>query len=69
MRKSDILKAVAAKRGIAVVDVKLPKVSREDMMGLPKMVERRNAMTGKTFMEAEDTPFHASPRSESYWCS
>ena len=32
-----------------------------------KMVERVNIMTGKTFMEAEDTPNFCSPASESYW--
>ena len=32
-----------------------------------KMVERTNLMTGKKFMEAEDTPNFCSPASESYW--
>ena len=33
----------------------------------PEMVERTNIMTGKKFMEAEDTPNFCSPASESYW--
>lgn len=32
-----------------------------------KMVERTNLMTGKKFMEAEDTPNFCSPASESFW--
>lgn len=32
-----------------------------------KMVERVNMMSGKTYMEAEDTPYFCSPSSESYW--
>ena len=32
-----------------------------------KMVERTNLLSGKTFMEAEDTPNFCSPASESYW--
>lgn len=32
-----------------------------------KMVERVNLMSGKTFMEAEDTPNFCSPASETYW--
>jgi hypothetical protein len=32
-----------------------------------KMVERTNLMTGKKFMEAEDTPNFCSPASEAYW--
>ena len=32
-----------------------------------KMVERRNLMSGKTYMEAEDTPLCCSPASETYW--
>jgi hypothetical protein len=34
-----------------------------------KMVERRNALTGELFMEAEDTPYFCSPSSETYWSS
>jgi len=32
-----------------------------------KMVERTNLMSGKKFMEAEDTPYFCSPASETYW--
>lgn len=32
-----------------------------------KMVERTNLMSGKKFMEAEDTPNFCSPASETYW--
>ena len=70
MRKSEIIKKVAAERGIEVVELKASaSVKFEDLAGLPKMVERRNAMTGAKFMEEENVPFHCSPRSESYWCS
>ena len=34
---------------------------------LPKMVERENLMTGKKYLEAEDTPLHLSPASETFW--
>lgn len=43
----------------------IPKVKSD----APKMVERRNAMTGAKFMEEENVPFACSPRSETYWCS
>lgn len=32
-----------------------------------KMVERVNLMSGKTYMEADNTPNHCSPASEAYW--
>tara|TARA_R110000868_G_scaffold324272_4_gene585163 strand:- start:490 stop:765 length:276 start_codon:yes stop_codon:yes gene_type:complete len=32
-----------------------------------KMVERTNLLSGKKFMEAEDTPNFCSPASETYW--
>lgn len=32
-----------------------------------KMVTRKNMMTGKDYVEAEDTPTFMSPSSESYW--
>ena len=32
-----------------------------------KMVERVNLMSGKTYMEAENTPGYLSPACESYW--
>jgi hypothetical protein len=32
-----------------------------------QMVERTNIMTGKKFLEAEDTPYYMSPSSETYW--
>ena len=31
------------------------------------MVERVNIMSGKTYVEDEDTPCYMSPASESYW--
>ena len=31
------------------------------------MIERTNIMTGNTFLEDEDTPYHCSPSSEAYW--
>ena len=34
-----------------------------------KIVERVNIMSGKTFSEAEDTPYFCSPSSETYWSS
>jgi hypothetical protein len=33
----------------------------------PKMVQRRNLMTGELYWEAEDTPLCCSPASETYW--
>jgi hypothetical protein len=45
-------------------------VAREVFDAQPvKMVERVNLMSGKKFMEAEDTPNFCSPASESYWSS
>jgi len=32
-------------------------------------VEKRNAISGKTFVERYDTPYYLSPSSETYWCS
>ena len=32
-----------------------------------KMVEKTNLMSGKKYMEAEDTPNCCSPSSETYW--
>lgn len=32
-----------------------------------KYVERTNIMTGKKYMEAEDTPFCCSPSTETFW--
>lgn len=32
-----------------------------------KMVEKTNLMSGKKYMEAEDTPNCCSPASETYW--
>ena len=34
---------------------------------LDTMVRSRNAMTGEIFEERYDTPYSASPRSESFW--
>lgn len=31
------------------------------------MVERTNAMSGKTFLEDADTPYFCSPSSETFW--
>jgi hypothetical protein len=43
-------------------------VSVEEYSKRPvKMVERINLMSGKPFMEAEDTPCFLSPASETYW--
>jgi hypothetical protein len=36
-------------------------------LGQNTMVERTNMMTGKKFLEAENTPYYCSPSSESYW--
>jgi hypothetical protein len=33
----------------------------------PKMVERTNLMSGKTYMEDVNTPRSCSPSSEAYW--
>jgi len=35
---------------------------------IEEMVERVNIMTGKTYMEAKNTPNCVSPSSETYWC-
>lgn len=34
---------------------------------IEKQVERTNFMTGEKFMESVNTPYYASPRSETYW--
>lgn len=34
---------------------------------VPKMVTRRNLMTGQEYQEPEDTPGYLSPASEAYW--
>jgi predicted HD phosphohydrolase len=34
---------------------------------IEKKVKRTNALSGKTFYEAANTPFRSSPSSESYW--
>lgn len=36
-------------------------------LGSTTMVEKTNMMTGKKFLEAENTPYYCSPASESYW--
>lgn len=76
MTKSEMIKKYAADLGIEIVELKVKRVSKNNVMGLPKvtktapkMVERRNAMTGAKFMEEENVPFACSPRSETYWCS
>ena len=37
------------------------------MLGSTTMVEKTNMMTGKKFLERENTPYYCSPSSESYW--
>lgn len=34
---------------------------------IEKQVQRKNLMTGKTFLEGVNTPIHMSPASETYW--
>ena len=34
---------------------------------IDQTVERVNLMSGKTFRESVNTPYHCSPSSESYW--
>lgn len=34
---------------------------------IEQTVERVNLMSGKTFRESVNTPYHCSPSSESYW--
>lgn len=34
---------------------------------IEKMVERKNIMSGETFMEPINTPYYCSPSSETYW--
>ena len=36
-------------------------------LGSTTMVEKTNMMTGKKFLEAENTPYYCSPSSETYW--
>lgn len=36
-------------------------------LGNTTMVEKTNMMTGKKFLERENTPYYCSPASESYW--
>jgi hypothetical protein len=59
MTKQQKLEALAAELGFTLV---------AKVVEAPKMVERETIF-GTKFMEAEDTPFYASPRSESYWCN
>ena len=70
VKKSATVRKVAAERGLEVVDMPVSKVAFSDLMGLPEteMVER-TTIFGNKFMEAKDTPFYCSPRSETYWCS
>jgi hypothetical protein len=45
-----------------------PMTHEEYRLNYPvKMVKRVNLMTGKEYMEAEDTPNFCSPASETYW--
>lgn len=36
-------------------------------LGYKKIAVRANLMSGKKFIEAEDTPVYLSPASETYW--
>ena len=47
-------------------NLKMMRVS-EVVADNTKYVERTNIMTGKKYMEAEDTPFCCSPSTETYW--
>ena len=38
-------------------------------LGYGKVAVRTNLMSRKEFLEAEDTPYYASPSSETYWSS
>lgn len=71
-----LAKAYETERGAKTACTKLNKVeagawkvmSANEFNAIPvKMVERINMMTGKPYMEAEDTPNFCSPASESYW--
>ena len=59
MTKQQKLEALAAELGYGLVKVPAPA---------PKMVQRETIF-GVKFMEEENTPYFASPRSETYWCS
>ena len=49
-------------------NLKAMRVSEVGVEATPvTYVERTNIMTGKKFMEREDTPFFCSPSSETYW--
>lgn len=67
--KMELIRKFAAEQGIEIVDIKVKKITAKSVAGHPKMVERRSAFNGAKFIEAEDTPFACSPRSEHYWCS
>ncbi|CAB5214860.1 hypothetical protein UFOVP190_293 [uncultured Caudovirales phage] len=49
-------------------NLKAMRVSEVGVEATPATyVERTNIMTGKKFMEREDTPFFCSPSSETFW--
>ena len=62
-----IAQTCAAKKGITNLEI----ATYEHWLTLKalttKMVTRRNLMSGLDYQEAEDTPLHMSPSSESYW--
>lgn len=51
----------ATKEDYAIEEVSVFRSSIE------KKVERRNLLSGKTYMEAVNTPNYCSPSSEAYW--
>jgi hypothetical protein len=64
---------VARTRAANLGEIKASEYSITDVenfvVNVEKMVERRNAMNGESFMERVNMPFACSPSSEAYWCS
>ena len=58
---------VAAKHNIVNLEIASEEHFRTLKALTTKMVTRRNLMSGLEYQEAEDTPGHMSPASESYW--
>lgn len=58
----------AAKKGSVVAADYAVADTEAFYNGIEKMVERKNALTGQTYMEAANTPRSCSPSSELYWC-
>ena len=48
-------------------DFAVASVDKHEELFPVKMVERVNLMSGKTYLEAENTPNYCSPASEAYW--